>query len=112
MYDCPHCGKPTFVGTGTCNHCNKAFTIARLEDLYMRSDHAVGVGQRIVAIDANTALVVTLLAPGAKASPKDAPRISIIAYRRANDGWSQKSAQVYPADAATQIADAILEVAE
>jgi hypothetical protein len=110
MYDCPHCGQPTFVGSGTCNACARDFAIARLEDLYLRYEGVEQLGMRAVYIDPGSASVIFLLREAGKKGKPSTNKISILDFRRHDEGWKHWTGQSMDAALARDIAAAVVEV--
>lgn len=110
MYTCPHCGKATFVGGGTCNHCAKVFWIARLEDVFMKTGDVESEGTRVVPGDSKTSSHVVLLLRDKSKKPK-ADKISIMEFRASEAGYKHWTSTVYDLPLAGEIAKAVLEVA-
>jgi hypothetical protein len=114
MYKCPHCGKLTYIGGRACNHCAKAFTIEKLEDVTREDEYASEAGKRVVVIDDQTAFVVMLVAnkPDKKTKKTDPPDIAITEFRRASAsaGWQQATSFNYPAAVAGEIAASIAAI--
>src|SRR5262249_49573493 len=108
---CPRCGKATFIGGGTCNHCKQAFTIAKLEDVFMKTDELESTASRVVPGDDGASHVVMLLREKGKKGTPDAHRISVTEFRRHSDGWKHWNAVVYDMALAGEIAKRVLEVA-
>ena len=108
---CPHCGKDTFVGGGTCNQCNKKFVIAKLEDVFMKTVDTSSIASRIIAGDDGAMHVVLRLKTKGKNGKPDTESISILEFRPTEGGWKHWSGWAELMPAAGEIAKAILEVA-
>ena len=111
MTRCPHCGKDTFVGGGTCNQCNKKFVIAKLEDVFMKTNDTSSIGSRLVPGDDGAMHVVLRLRTKGKKDKPDSESISILEFRPTEGGWKHWSGWNELMPMAGQIAKAILEVA-